>query len=93
LNFFLRVIHPCRNKSDLEDERVIQFNEREELAESYGIQYSKTSAEAGKEINKMFELRSNQLQESELLPTNQPTSKIINQKNQILGIVEAINLM
>jgi hypothetical protein len=52
----LPAIHPCGNKSDLEDERVIQFNEGEELAESYGIQYAETNAEAGNEINKFFEL-------------------------------------
>jgi small GTP-binding protein len=62
----LPIIHICGNKSDLENKRVIQLNEGEELAESLGVQYSETSAETGHGIQKMFERLLTQLNESEL---------------------------
>ena len=44
------------NKSDLEHQRVVSFEEADSLAKYYKIDYIETSAKTGMNVNFMFEL-------------------------------------
>jgi len=44
----------CGNKSDLDNDRVVQYNEGKQLADEYGIQFFETSALTGHNVEKMF---------------------------------------
>ena len=43
------------NKSDLEDKRVINYNEGKEFADSYGLKFIETSAKKNRNVNEAFE--------------------------------------
>ena len=43
------------NKSDLEDKRVINYNEGKEFADSYGLKFIETSAKKNCNVNEAFE--------------------------------------
>lgn len=44
----------CGNKSDLDNDRVVQFDEGKMLAEEYGVQFFETSALTGLNVEAMF---------------------------------------
>ncbi len=44
----------CGNKSDLDNDRVVTYEEGEQLAEEYGVQFFETSALTGHNVEKMF---------------------------------------
>lgn len=44
----------CGNKSDLDNDRVVTFDEGKQLAEEYGVQFFETSALTGHNVEKMF---------------------------------------
>merc|ERR1712232_361427 len=44
----------CGNKSDLDNDRVVQFDEGKQLAEEYGVQFFETSALTGHNVENMF---------------------------------------
>ena len=42
------------NKTDLEDKRVISYNQGKEFADSYGLKYIETSAKKNLNVNEAF---------------------------------------
>lgn len=44
----------CGNKSDLDNDRVVSYDEGKKLAEEYGVQFFETSALTGQDVEKMF---------------------------------------
>jgi len=44
----------CGNKSDLDNDRVVTFDEGKQLADEYGVQFFETSALTGQNVEKMF---------------------------------------
>lgn len=44
----------CGNKSDLDNDRVVTFDEGKQLADEYGVQFFETSALTGNNVEKMF---------------------------------------
>lgn len=44
----------CGNKSDLDNDRVVQFDEGKQLAEEYGVEFFETSALTGHNVESMF---------------------------------------
>lgn len=44
----------CGNKSDLDNDRVVTYEEGKQLAEEYGVQFFETSALTGHNVEKMF---------------------------------------
>jgi len=44
----------CGNKSDLDNDRVVTFEEGKQLAEEYGVEFFETSALTGINVEKMF---------------------------------------
>ena len=44
----------CGNKCDLDNDRVVQFEEGKQLADEYGVQFFETSALTGQQVEPMF---------------------------------------
>jgi GTPase SAR1 family protein len=44
----------CGNKSDLDNDRVVQHDEGKQLADEYGVQFFETSALTGHNVESMF---------------------------------------
>merc|ERR1712232_709731 len=44
----------CGNKSDLDNDRVVQSDEGKQLADEYGVQFFETSALTGQNVESMF---------------------------------------
>lgn len=44
----------CGNKSDLDNDRVVSYEEGKNLSEEYGVQFFETSALTGHNVEKMF---------------------------------------
>lgn len=44
----------CGNKSDLDNDRVVQYNEGKQLADEYGVDFFETSALTGSNVEQMF---------------------------------------
>jgi Ras-related protein Rab-8A len=44
----------CGNKSDLDNDRVVQYEEGKHLADEYGVQFFETSALTGHNVESMF---------------------------------------
>jgi Ras-related protein Rab-8A len=44
----------CGNKSDLDNDRVVTYDEGKQLAEEYGVEFFETSALTGQNVEKMF---------------------------------------
>lgn len=44
----------CGNKSDLDHDRVVQYEEGKQLADEYGVQFFETSALTGQAVEPMF---------------------------------------
>ena len=44
----------CGNKSDLDNDRVVSYDEGKQLADEYGVQFFETSALTGNNVEKMF---------------------------------------
>ena len=44
----------CGNKSDLDNDRVVTYEEGKQLADEYGVQFFETSALTGHHVEKMF---------------------------------------
>lgn len=44
----------CGNKCDLDNDRVVTFDEGKQLADEYGVQFFETSALTGTNVEKMF---------------------------------------
>lgn len=44
----------CGNKSDLDNDRVVTYDEGKQLADEYGVQFFETSALTGQHVEKMF---------------------------------------
>jgi GTPase SAR1 family protein len=44
----------CGNKCDLDNDRVVSYEEGKQLAEEYGVQFFETSALTGQNVEKMF---------------------------------------
>lgn len=44
----------CGNKADLDNDRVVTFEEGQSLADEYGVQFFETSALTGQNVEKMF---------------------------------------
>lgn len=45
----------CGNKCDLEDQRVVTFEEGQQMADKLGIPYCETSAKTGTRVKEAFE--------------------------------------
>ena len=43
------------NKSDLEDKRIVSFNQGKEFADTYGLKFIETSAKKNLNVNEAFE--------------------------------------
>ena len=52
------------NKSDLEDKRVISFNQGKEFADMYGLKFIETSAKKNLNVNEAFESLGREIMES-----------------------------
>lgn len=44
----------CGNKSDLDNDRVVTYDEGKQLADEYGVQFFETSALTGHHVEEMF---------------------------------------
>jgi len=44
----------CGNKCDLDNDRVVTYDEGKQLADEYGVQFFETSALTGQNVEKMF---------------------------------------
>ena len=44
----------CGNKSDLDNDRVVTYDEGKQLSDEYGVQFFETSALTGHNVEKMF---------------------------------------
>ena len=44
----------CGNKSDLDNDRIVSYDEGKQLAEEYGVEFFETSALTGMNVEKMF---------------------------------------
>ena len=44
----------CGNKSDLDNDRVVTYEEGKQLGDEYGVQFFETSALTGDNVEKMF---------------------------------------
>lgn len=44
----------CGNKSDLDNDRVVTYEEGKQLSDEYGVQFFETSALTGQNVEKMF---------------------------------------
>ena len=52
------------NKADLEDKRVITYNQGKEFADSYGLKYIETSAKKNLNVNEAFETLGRELMQA-----------------------------
>ena len=52
------------NKTDLEDKRVITYNQGKEFADSYGLKYIETSAKKNLNVNEAFETLGRELMQA-----------------------------
>lgn len=60
----------CGNKCDLEDERVVTYDEGKQLAENFGILFCETSAKTGYMVKEAYEKLAMEI------PTNKATQKV-----------------
>jgi GTPase SAR1 family protein len=67
------------NKSDLENERAVSFEEGDRLAKQFQAQYMETSAKTDYNINKVFEILGRKLLNIKY-PTKDPKNKNIKKK-------------
>ena len=67
------------NKTDLEDKRVISYNQGKEFADNYGLKFIETSAKKNLNVNEAFETLGRELMKasSEKKITKQPPNKKI----------------
>ena len=54
----------CINKTDLEEKRVITYNQGKEFADSYGLKYIETSAKKNLNVNEAFETLGRELMQA-----------------------------
>ena len=52
------------NKTDLEEKRVITYNQGKEFADSYGLKYIETSAKKNLNVNEAFETLGRELMQA-----------------------------
>jgi GTPase SAR1 family protein len=64
----------CGNKSDLDNDRVVTFEEGKQLAEEYGVQFYETSALTGHNVEKMFTALATTIKRKRIDTTNSGTS-------------------
>jgi small GTP-binding protein len=76
----LSIIHICGNKSDLEEEREIGYDELRRFASENDLEYSETTARSGSGIDSMFETVLNQYINTHSLPTKQRTKVDLNKE-------------
>ena len=75
------------NKSDLEEKRVISFNQGKEFADTYGLKFIETSAKKNLNVNEAFETLGRELMSAS------EEKKIIHQKqNKKISVAKAQDL-
>ena len=75
------------NKSDLEEKRVISFNQGREFADTYGLKFIETSAKKNLNVNEAFETLGRELMAASA------DKKTVNQKqNKKISVVKAVDL-
>ena len=77
------------NKTDLEDKRVISYNQGEEFADMYGLRYIETSAKKNMNVREAFETLGREIMEANIDKTiakQKPNKKITVSKAQDLNI-------
>ena len=75
------------NKSDLEEKRVISFNQGKEFADTYGLKFIETSAKKNLNVNEAFETLGRELMAASA------DKKTVNQKqNKKISVVKAVDL-
>ena len=75
------------NKSDLEDKRVITFNQGKDFADAYGLKFIETSAKKNLNVNEAFETLGRELMKAST------DNKINNKKeNKTLSVTKAQDL-
>ena len=75
------------NKADLEDKRVISFNQGKDFADAYGLKFIETSAKKNMNVNEAFETLGRELMKA-------GTDKKINNKkeNKTISVTKAQDL-
>ena len=75
------------NKTDLEDKRVVTYNQGKEFADTYGLKYIETSAKKNLNVNEAFETLGRELMQAS------DDKKIIKQKqNKTVTVTKAQDL-
>jgi len=75
------------NKSDLEDKRVVSYNQGKEFADTYGLKFIETSAKKNLNVNEAFETLGRELMISSA------DKKVTNQKqNKKISVAKAQDL-
>ena len=75
------------NKTDLEDKRVITYNQGKEFADSYGLKYIETSAKKNLNVNEAFETLGRELMQ------HSEDKKIVRQKqNKKISVAQVQDL-
>ena len=75
------------NKTDLEDKRVITYNQGKEFADSYGLKYIETSAKKNLNVNEAFETLGRELMQ------HSEDKKIVRQKqNKKISVAQVQEL-
>ena len=75
------------NKSDLEDKRVVTYNQGKEFADTYGLKFIETSAKKNLNVNEAFETLGRELMSAS------EEKKIIHQKqNKKISVAKAQDL-
>ncbi|XP_062500961.1 uncharacterized protein LOC134178168 [Corticium candelabrum] len=70
------------NKSDLEDNRVVQFEQGQELATRYGVKFLETSAQSGKNVEEAFLYLAEEMLKKEV--SSKPEASSGNQKDRLV---------
>lgn len=75
------IILVCGNKTDLDDQRVIESNTAQTMADGEGALYAETSATTGAGIERMFQLAVSKLLSTRKTDTDQNQQKGVNLKD------------
>ena len=77
------------NKSDLEEKRVISFNQGKEFADSYGLKFIETSVKKNVNVHEAFEMFGRELMDASMekkIDTQKQNKKVSVAKSQDLNV-------
>ena len=77
------------NKSDLEEKRVISFNQGKEFADSYGLKFIETSVKKNLNVHEAFEMFGRELMDASMekkIDTQKQNKKVSVAKSQDLNV-------